>query len=146
MPGAVNKRKSKKPNGSQSHGTGGELLFKDAEQMYALVAKPMGAKRFRVSCDDGVERTGKCRGKMRRSEWVAVSAYVLVCTRDFADDKVDIIHVYSDAHARLLRKYGEFDGFQAPAAAEHDRAAAADDGDDDDLIEFENEDDFIDVI
>jgi hypothetical protein len=49
--------------------------------------------------------------------------------------------VYSDAHARLLRKYGEFDGFQAPA--EHDRAAAADD---DDLIEFENEDDFIDVI
>ena len=54
--------------------------------------------------------------------------------------------VYSDAHARLLRKYGEFDGFQAPAAAEHDRAAAADDGDDDDLIEFENEDDFIDVI
>jgi initiation factor 1A len=111
---------------------GGEILFKGDEQMYGHVLKSLGDKRFKLVCDDGIERIGKCRGKMRRSQWVAVNAYVLACTREFSDDKIDIIHVYSDDHARLLRKYGEFAPFEAIETR---------DDTNEDLVDFENDDD-----
>jgi translation initiation factor 1A len=60
-----------------------EVLFKEDEcHWYALALKALGDRRFRLLCDDGVERIGKLRGNMRRRQFVSAGTLVLA----FADD------------------------------------------------------------
>ena len=85
-----------------------ELEFKEAGQDYAQVEKILGNCRLRVRCfDDNKTRLGVIRGAMRKRIWMSVHDVVLVGLRNFQDDKVDIIHKYSDDDVRKLRLYGE---------------------------------------
>lgn len=127
MPGAHGKRRSKKPNAAP---TIRELLFKEDGQAYAKITKTLGAGRFLGSCDDGVQRLCKLRGKMRRSEWVSVGDVVLVGLREFQDAKADLLCKYTDLEVRNLKKYDELQCFEdVPLSREEEY-------DDDDLVEF----------
>jgi translation initiation factor 1A len=85
-----------------------EVLFKEDEcHWYALALKALGDRRFRLLCDDGVERIGKLRGNMRRRQFVSAGTLVLASVRMASDPKVDIFHTYPDAHVKMLTRYGE---------------------------------------
>jgi len=83
------------------------LIIKEDGQEYASVSDLLGNCRMRLSCFDGVERIGIVRGKMRKRVWIAKGDIILVGTRDFQDDKVDIIHRYNPDEVRVLQKRGE---------------------------------------
>lgn len=117
-----------------------QLLFKEEGQHYAQATKVLGSGRFIVICDDGIERIGKLRGSMRRSEWVSVGTLVLISLRDFGDhasDKADILHRYSDTAAKQLRKYGELEWLEEKkrreCASDEDEEIIFDDGSDLDI-------------
>lgn len=85
-----------------------ELLFKDDEQNYAHILKPLGDRRFHMLLDTGTLGVGKLRGSMRRREYVIAGSTVLCSVRP-EESKFDILHKYTDAHLKLLRKYGELE-------------------------------------
>jgi len=122
MPGAHGKRKSKTANGAEDKRKG-TLEFKEDGQMYACITKAAGDRRFIVRCDDGIERLCKLRGSMRRRDWVCINDIVLISTREYGDEKADILMKYSAHDVALLKRYNELDFLHA-----HDQA---DDGDGD---------------
>jgi len=90
-----------------------KIMDKDEdEQEYARVTKSFGGGRFRVKITmSGKEVLAKLRGSMRggkrkRKNFVAVDSVVLVSTRGFQDNVVDIIHVYDHDEVRQLKKSG----------------------------------------
>lgn len=117
MPGAHNKRKSKRPNTPH---VSEEVVFRDDAQMYASVTKAQGSGRFVAVCGDGVERSCKLRGAMRKSEWVSVGTIVLVSVREYDENKADILHRYTDRGRDTLRRYGELEFLEKRKAAEED--------------------------
>jgi initiation factor 1A len=50
-------------------------------QMLGRVVKTLGQKRFRVYCNDNVERTCRLAGSVRKSQWVAEGSVVVVSLR-----------------------------------------------------------------
>jgi len=72
------------------------------------VTKRLGDGRFEVLCiGDGAARLAHVRGKLWNRVWVTPNDIVLVTLRAFQDQKVDIVHKYSDDEARLLERSGE---------------------------------------
>lgn len=122
MPGAHGKRKSKTANGAEDKRKGA-LEFKEDGQMYACITKAAGDRRFIARCDDGIERLCKLRGSMRRRDWVCINDIILIATREYGDEKADILMKYSAHDVALLKRYNELDFLHA-----HDQA---DDGADD---------------
>lgn len=125
-------KKKKNRNFSSKHaGSNKELLFAEEDQMYALVENALGDRRFTVQCSDGVNRLGKLRGSIRRSNFVRKGSFVLISCRH-EDTKVDIIHHYCETHTVLLHKYNELESFKARKPVQ---------GEEDDLVQFEDDDD-----
>jgi translation initiation factor 1A len=118
MPGAHGKRKSKRANGAEEK-TGGPLIFKEDCQAYATITKAAGDRRFVAMCDDGVERMCKLRGSMRRRDWVCIGDLVLVSTREYGDEKADVLLKYAASEVALLKRYGEID-FLEPCLRDED--------------------------
>ena len=83
------------------------LPVKEEGQEYGKAEKNLGDCRFLLYCYDGKERIGKVRGKLRKRVYVNVGDFVLLGTRDYQDDKVDIIDKYSPDEVNKLRKIGE---------------------------------------
>jgi len=91
------------------------------EQLYARVATKYnssvgGCNRLLLSCEDGVNRTGVLRGRMRMhvgkkdaaggAALTACGDVVLVATRAFGSSaNVDIIHKYTDAEVAELAEH-----------------------------------------
>lgn len=136
MPGAHRKKKSKKPNAARLGGgahDGRELIFKDDSQMYAIVQKAVGDRRFVVKCDDNKERVCKLRGSMKRSEWVCVNDILLLSSRgELNETKADVLLRYTPHDVKLLKKYGELDFLETTSNA----ADALEDNED--FVCFEN--------
>lgn len=87
------------------------LLYKEAGQDYAKVLKMLGNSRCLVQLNDtGSEVIGIICGRMRKKfvHRVSVDDVVLVCLRDFQDDKTDIVHVYDNSEVRILQDQDEF--------------------------------------
>mmetsp|Transcript_1790 Transcript_1790/g.7812 ORF Transcript_1790/g.7812 Transcript_1790/m.7812 type:complete len:100 (+) Transcript_1790:334-633(+) len=97
----------------------------------------LGNGRCECFCYDGATRLGHIRGKMRKKVWVTAGDIVLVGTRDYQDDKVDIIHKYNGDEARKLKQYGEL-----PENARINETAIemamGEEGDSDDDVVFDN--------
>ena len=87
-----------------------EMVFKTDDQFYAKVTKLLGNCRLEVFCyPDEKTRTGLIRGKMRKRVWVNIDDIVLISTRDFQDNKCDIIHKYNQNEIRKLNTLNEFE-------------------------------------
>ena len=79
-----------------------ELIFADDGQLYGRVTKMLGNGRCSVHLSNGLKTLGVIRGKMKFRTWVRLDDLVLVSERDYQDGKVDILHVYSPEHARII--------------------------------------------
>jgi translation initiation factor 1A len=79
-----------------------EYANTESGQQYAFVLSAMGDGRFSLLCNDGERRLGILRGSMRRRVWVRRGDVVTVSTRDFQDDKVDILHRHSTEDVNTL--------------------------------------------
>lgn len=84
-----------------------ELLLREDGQCYARVVKKFGDGRFEVAADDGATRLAHVRGKLWKRVWIGGGDTVLICLRQFQDQKSDIIHKYSDDEVRRLLQLGE---------------------------------------
>jgi len=85
-----------------------ELLFAEDSQQYARVSKRLGDGRFEVLCyGDGQERLAHVRGKMWKRVWIVVGDLVLVATRAYQDQRVDIVHKYMSDEERTLQEAQE---------------------------------------
>lgn len=73
---------------------------------YAKIESVRGDSRFIVLCEDGRTRLARACGTMRLKSWISVSDYVLISSRDFQDDKCDIVFRYNSHNTSKLRKAG----------------------------------------
>lgn len=125
------KKKSKHRNTADRNHE--EIVFKGDDQYYAVVTKSLGCGRFEITCDDGIERIGKLRGNMRKSQWVTTQSIVLVSLREFTDsNKADVLLKYSEYAIRQLRRYGELEWMTETKKV--DEGAS-----DDELVVFEDD-------
>lgn len=89
-----------------------KLLEADDDHNYGVVTKKLGNGRFMVRLNlQNKEVMARVCGKFRhgaskKNNWVEVGAVVLVGLRDFQDNTVDIVHVYTAEETRKLRKTG----------------------------------------
>lgn len=81
-----------------------KLILKDSEEQdYGKVEKLLGNCRVEVLCNDKIKRIGIIRGNMKKKRWVNLHSIVLYSKREYEDNKVDIIHVYTNDNAKNLK-------------------------------------------
>jgi|SouAtlMetagenome_1021521.scaffolds.fasta_scaffold57600_2 translation initiation factor 1A len=86
------------------------LVYRDIDQDYAKVLKMLGNNRCLVKRNNtDTEVVGIICGRMRKKyvHRISTDDVVLVGVRDFQDDKVDIVHVYTNDEAKMLLEQGE---------------------------------------
>lgn len=71
------------------------ILKEDDSEDYGHVIKMLGNNRVLLECMDKKERLGIIRGSMRKKQWINLNNIVLYSKREYEEDKVDIIFVYS---------------------------------------------------
>lgn len=78
-------------------------------QTYGLVTASLGDRRMKIDCQDGSERIGRIRGKIRKrkSSWISAGSHVIVALREYQDDKCDIIEILSEDEVKRLKRAGE---------------------------------------
>jgi translation initiation factor 1A len=106
-------------------------------QMYALVTKALGDRRFDVLCMDGKNRMCHVAGRMKKRSFVRVNDVVLISVRDFEPAKGDIILKYDVSQASRLDNEGEltlYDGTKSLISG----VTLANDDEEDDAIIFED--------
>ena len=85
-----------------------ELIFKEDEQSYARIIKPLGDSRFECECFElNEKKIAHVRGVFKRKLWMIVGDIILVSLRDFDPEKCDIIHKYTHDEAMALKSFGE---------------------------------------
>jgi translation initiation factor 1A len=83
------------------------MVLPEATDVLGVATKVLGAERFLVKCQDGIERLCRIRGKMKRRAWVREGDVVLVSPWDFQPDKRgDIFWRYRKNQTEWLRNKG----------------------------------------
>jgi translation initiation factor 1A len=80
------------------------LIYKGDMQQYGKITKLLGDRRVMLVTPDNSEILGHIQGKFRKRVWFSVNDIVLFSRRDFQDEKVDIIHKYSEDDIKKLIK------------------------------------------
>ena len=83
-----------------------DLRMPEDDEVFATVTSMLGANRIRVRCADGVERTARIPGKMRKRVWIREDDVVLVEPWDWQDEKADVTWRYENQEAEQLRREG----------------------------------------
>eukprot|EP00854_Cymbomonas_tetramitiformis_P001118 gene1118-1672_t len=90
-----------------------ELLFKEDGQGYAKVMDMLGSGRCNLKClKDNTDVMGIIRGslrKMKSKNFIRKDDIVLICLRDYQENKADIVHVYTTDEVKILIEYGEIE-------------------------------------
>ena len=103
--GGKNFKKQKKQSNSKQ---GRELIYREDEQVYARIIKPLGDSRFECECFELSENLiGHVRGAFKKRVWMGVGDIILVSLRDFDKTRCDIIHKYTIDEAQTLKSLGE---------------------------------------
>jgi translation initiation factor 1A len=87
-----------------------ELVMPHEGEMFGRVIKLVGGDNVIVKCNDGIVRTCRIRGKIKRRMWIRENDLVLLAPWDFQSDKADIIWRYIAAHADKLEQEGHLKG------------------------------------
>jgi len=103
----VGGKKTKKQASKNGEQFTRQLLLKEQDQYYGKITKTLGNCRFTLVGVDQKSYIGIARGNMRNKVWINLDNYVLYTIRDFQEDKVDIIHKYSDDEVRKLISLNE---------------------------------------
>lgn len=83
-----------------------DLRMPEEDEVFATVESMLGANRIKVRCADGVERTARIPGKMRKRVWIREDDVVLVEPWDWQDEKADVTWRYEKQEADQLRREG----------------------------------------
>ena len=83
-----------------------DLRMPEGDEVFATVTEMLGANRIKVRCADGVERTARIPGKMRKRVWIREDDVVLVSPWDWQDEKADVTWRYENQEAEQLRQEG----------------------------------------
>lgn len=83
-----------------------DLRMPEEGEVFATVSSMLGANRVKVRCADGVERTARIPGKMRKRVWIREDDVLLVKPWDWQDEKADVTWRYEKADADQLRREG----------------------------------------
>ncbi len=83
-----------------------ELRMPEDDEVFATVETMLGANRIKVRCADGVERTARIPGKMRKRVWIREDDVLLVRPWEWQDEKADVTWRYEKAEADQLRREG----------------------------------------
>lgn len=101
-------KKAKRAKNQNDNGGKRPILWAEDLQMYGRVERILGDMRCDVLCKDGTQRICKIRGKLKKRVWISTGDIVLICLRDFQDDKADIIHKYNVEEVKILIDQNEF--------------------------------------
>ena len=101
----VAKKSSKNiKKGKTNEVTNKSVIYKTDMQQYGKITKLLGDRRVMLITPDNSEILGHIQGKFRKRVWFNVNDIVLFSRRDFQDEKVDIIHKYSEDDIKKLIK------------------------------------------
>lgn len=87
-----------------------DLRMPEEDELFAVVTDMLGANRVTVRCSDGVERTARIPGRMRKRVWIREDDVVLVKPWEWQDEKADVVWRYEKAEADQLRREGHIQG------------------------------------
>lgn len=104
--GGKNYKKGKKGHVAPTHKS--IILKENTLEEYCKVTSALGSGRFNVILPNKETRMAILRGKMKKRKWVNVGDLILVSIREYQDDKVDILHCYSNDEFKQLKKRAEF--------------------------------------
>nr|WCZ58573.1 translation initiation factor 1A [Andalucia godoyi] len=100
--------KNRRRGANNTEGTKRELIIREEGQEYAQVLRMLGNGRLEAKCfADAKTRQCHIRGKMRKKVWINVGDIVLISTREYQDEKADVIHKYTPDEARALKAQEE---------------------------------------
>ena len=101
--------RKKKGNRNTNEKQARPLPLAEFGQTYGLVTAALGDRRMRIDCQDGAERIGKIRGKIRKRKksWINAGSYVIVALREYQDEKCDIIEILQEDEVKRLKRMGE---------------------------------------
>ncbi|HEX3001526.1 MAG TPA: translation initiation factor eIF-1A [Methanoregula sp.] len=80
------------------------LPKKRLNEQFACAELMMGANHIRVRCQDGVERMGRIKGKIKKRAWIREGDILIIAPWSFQDEKCDILYRYLPPQADWLRK------------------------------------------
>lgn len=77
-------------------------------EILGIVTQILGGERMTVRCEDGKERMGRIRGKIKKRMWTRLGDLVIVSpwVEMSQDDKCDIVHRYRQNEVEWLDRKG----------------------------------------
>jgi len=84
-----------------------KFIKKEDGQIYAIVDSILGDCRINAFCEDGVTRVCHIRGKIKKRMWIKKDDILIICIRDFDENKADIIFRYTEKQKKKLLEIGE---------------------------------------
>ena len=94
---------------SEDGGQRRDLRLPEDDEVFAVVEDMLGANRIAVRCADGVARTARIPGRMRKRVWIREGDVVLVDPWDWQDEKADVTWRYDKQDADRLRSEGHIE-------------------------------------
>jgi len=85
-----------------------EMVYKQPEQLYAILEKNHGNLVFDCTCDDNKGRRAVVAGSFRKRVWFREGDVVLVSIRSFEPHKCDILYKYNPAEIEILKNQNLF--------------------------------------
>jgi translation initiation factor 1A len=82
------------------------LPQKRNSEIFGRAEMMMGANHIRVRGEDGVTRTGRIKGKIKKKVWIREGDILVVIPWSFQDDKCDIVYRYTTPQVDWLRRTG----------------------------------------
>ena len=78
---------------------------KDLEQ-FALVIQLMGADQVKAKCADGIERSCRIPGKMKKKVWMRQGDILIIKVWDFQPSKADVVWRFMGNQKEWLKRKG----------------------------------------
>lgn len=107
--GGKNRRRGKNENDPMKR----DIFYADEEQKYAQVEKATGSGRleiqvFRFENNSWAKdvRVGLIRGSLRKKVWIGTGDIILVATREYQEDMLDVVHKYFPEEVQDLKSKG----------------------------------------
>jgi translation initiation factor 1A len=85
-----------------------EMVYKQSDQLYAILEENKGNLRFNCVCDDNKPRFAHVPGSFHKRVWFRKDDVVLVSVREFQPDKCDILYKYNQSEIEILKSQNLF--------------------------------------
>ncbi|MFH1234858.1 MAG: translation initiation factor eIF-1A [Candidatus Diapherotrites archaeon] len=88
------------------------LPHRNEGEIFAIIKKMQGAAQVKAICEDGMERSCRITGKMRKRVWMREGDLIIIKVWDFQPIKADIVWRYLGGQKNLIERRGLLKGLQ----------------------------------